>query len=159
LAFDWFEQKRQEGRLPQDFRFVSICPTRILGPPIHPSVPVSGWLSHLDQWLQEGTDKESPNETLALVPPQDVARMHIVALDDSKNAMGRYLCTDESWHWNDVMEYLYPDQKSLLRLYDGNDKVPLPQFNQERRQSLGVELRPMAQILDESIEYIKSLHR
>jgi len=143
---------------------VSMCPTRVLGPPISTSVPISGWMSFLQKQLREGI--EVPNDTIEFVHAQDVARLHIAALekvlqlsDSSSSTSERYLCADESWHWKDFtqrLQELHPGMP-VVQPYSGQDKLVAPkQYSTEKRKTLGVEFRSMDQILQESVEYLQS---
>ncbi len=71
----------------------------------------------------------------------------------------RYMSLIESWHWNDIatcLKELYPDMPSM-ELYDGNDVIPVTQFNLNKMNSLGVNVRSMRETLVESLHYLRSV--
>lgn len=147
LVTQWAQERK-------NMQFVSICPTRIIGPPISTSLSIEGWLNQLQDWLRYPPSAE--NDTMELVHVQDVARFHIAALEHSE-AHGRYLCVDESWHWNtflEVLKELHPSMRSF-ELYEGENPMPTKQYCAERRNSLPVAFRPMMQILQECVEYLR----
>ena len=158
LVTEWAQRKVEDQTLPADFQFVSICPTRILGPPASTSLPIDGWMAQLRQWRQGQGIAAIPNDTIEFVHVQDVARMHIAVLEQPE-VNGRFLCVGESWHWNDFVQFLHPTQDAqTLQLYGGNDKVRPKQYSTERRDSISaVDIRSMATAIEESIEYL-SIH-
>ncbi|CAB9522099.1 Anthocyanidin reductase ((2S)-flavan-3-ol-forming) [Seminavis robusta] len=156
MVTEWAQTQKKAGILPPQFQFVSIVPTRVLGPPIVSTLPISGWIQILRDWLLHPPAES--NDTIEFVHVQDVARMHIAALEHPE-AYGRYLCVDESWHWNELLEYLQQLQpKMIIKPYKGDDdKVPPKQFSKERRNTLDVAFRSMKTMLRDAVEYLEAV--
>lgn len=160
LVTEWVEQRVMDGTLVSDFQFVSICPTRLLGPPVSSRRPVDGWMSQLQQWRRHGPDLHSavPNETIEFVHVEDVARMHVAVLAEPDVMTGRFLCVGDSWHWNEFLQFLHPlSGPDTLPLYKRKDKVSPKRYSTKRRNTIPVNLRPMATVLEESIAYLATL--
>ena len=137
----------------------------ILGPPLldagedGDSYAPSGTMGALHRWITGGRPS-APNDSMSFVHVRDCAAMHVAAIEND-NASGRYFSLVESWHWNDILatlKDLYPE----IRLdepfeYKGEDAITPTKFNPERMNSLGVKAATMKEILEESLEFFKSV--
>ena len=152
---EWVEKEKEKGTLPNNFQFASIVPTRVIGPPISTQLPVDGWLKQVKNWILHPTEDE-PDEVIEFVHVQDVAVFHIAALQH-REAYGRYLCVDESWHFTDFIEYLEHLVPGMPRgkLYYGFNPIAPMDYSFERRDTLEVEFRSMKDLLKECVEYLK----
>lgn len=145
------------GERAASMRFVSICPTMVVGPMLQPS-PNMTMLSLCD-WFKNGragADGRCPNDSMSFVDVRDCAAQHIAAMEDEK-ASGRFMSLAGSLHWNDLsvlMREIYP-RMPVLQPCEGILARPT-QFDRTRQDSLGVKLRNNPQILREAAEELKS---
>lgn len=153
----WVEDEKAKGAIASDFKYVAICPTMVLGPVLNTSAKIpTGTMGRLVNWLVEGMP-DAPNDSMSFIHVEDCARMHTNVLE-LKDASGRYMCLVESWHWNDIlalMKELYPKMPDF-KPYVGSDKVVPTRFNLERMRSLGVTVRSIREILQDSLSHLQA---
>jgi nucleoside-diphosphate-sugar epimerase len=158
LVQKWVEDQKSSGAIASDFKNVAICPTMVLGPNLNPAGDVSsGTMGRLLGWFQGGRT-EAPNDSMSFIHVEDCARMHTNALE-LPEAHGRYMCLLESLHWNDIllrMKELYPAMPDF-KLYEGSDKVMPTQFNLNKMNTLGVQVRSIEDILKDSLSYFRTV--
>jgi nucleoside-diphosphate-sugar epimerase len=159
MCHEWARAQKEAGILADSFRFVAICPAKIIGPPVGLdqegfSYSPSGWMGLLYHWLTE-SGLSVPNDSMAFIDVRDCAAMHVAAMDN-RDASGRYFSVAESWHRNEIlttMKELYP-QIPPFTLYEGEPIKPT-QFNLKRMNRLGVTVRGMQTMLRDSISLFK----
>ena len=171
LCRDWSRKNLEGGVLPKNFRFVAICPTMILGPPVGysrngdtfsnafadagASYTPSGTMGTFLKWINGGRSS-APNDSMSFVHVRDCAAMHVSAMENA-HASERYFSLAESWHWNDILKALkelHPNMPSF-ELYEGEDVARPTQFDLGRMRSLGVEVVGVKEILEESVSFLK----
>jgi len=159
LCHQWIKQ--QAATLATNFRFVAICPTMIIGPPVGSdqegfSYTPSGTMGVFHHWLTGGKPS-APNDSMSFIDVRDCANMHIASMEKA-DASGRYFSLVESWHWNDILntlKELYPGIPPFT-LYEGNKIIPT-RFNLQRMNSLGVKPKGIRTILKDSISFFKDI--
>jgi nucleoside-diphosphate-sugar epimerase len=78
------KQLKIAKRIPNEFRFVAICPTEVLGPPLNTKVPFTGSMASLKSWCSTLGKSPVPNDSMSLVHVEDCADFHVKALEDPK---------------------------------------------------------------------------
>jgi nucleoside-diphosphate-sugar epimerase len=154
LVQEWVKQSKIAKRIPNEFQFVSICPTEVLGPPLNTKVPVSGSMASLKTWCSTLGKSPVPNDSLSLVHVEDCADFHVKALEDPK-ACGRYICLVESWHWNDILKTIQSHIPGSPPILLCESQVQPTQFDFSRRDSLSSSFRTVSEILEQSIKYLE----
>lgn len=164
---DWVHSSRENGVIDDQFRYAAICPTMIIGPGINnsPRAQVSGTMGTLLGWFR-GKKTEAPNDSMSFIHVEDCAAMHIAAMEkmttqppkESDKVEGRYMSLIESWHWNDIatcLKELYPSMPEM-KPFRGPEEIVTPtEFNCERMNSLGVDVRSVRESLEDSVRYFK----
>lgn len=90
----------------------------------------------------------APDGSMSMIDVRDLAALHLAALERS-DARGRYFGVVRSWHWQDILEALArvaPDW-SAPSWADGRERARPTQFDTTRRDSLGVDLRGLEDML------------
>lgn len=91
-----------------------------------------------------------------MIDVRDLARLHVAALR-TPEARGRYFGVVQSWHWQDILQ-------ALARVAPGYDAPRWPedrprtrptQFDFTRRDSLGVELRGLDEMLEATVAELR----
>lgn len=145
------KMEASDGRL----RSVTINPSMIAGPCFQPE-PVTSLRSFAAIIKGERMSDKVPNSSMSMIDVRDLAKMHVAALL-SEHASGRYFGVKQSWHWRDILgalsdivpEYTPP-------IIDLNTKAVTPtQFDLTRRDSLGVELRDLPDILNDVVAELR----
>lgn len=162
LCQQWSEKSATEGKLAPNFKFCAICPTMIVGAGVgskddDSNYTPSGTMGRL-HWLLMGGRPKAPNDSMSYIDVQDCAAHHIAAMENP-NASGRYFSLVESWHWNDILstlKELYPPlQLDANFKYEGEDIIRPTQFNHDRMNSLGVDVKGIKEIFEECISFFQ----
>jgi len=114
--------------------------------------------SPAEQWFArilrgERMADQAPNGSMSMIHVQDLARLHVAALH-VEDAHGRYFGVVQSWHWQDILEALAraaPDYTAPDWPQDQERARPT-QFDTTRRDSLGVSLRGIDDMLADLID-------
>ncbi len=139
-------------------RLSILMPTGMYGPvilPEHMNHSPHDWLGRLMNG-GEGRHRKTPNDSTSMIHLHDLASLFL-AVYENPSAEGRYFGVYESWHWQDLyaeLQRLLPDMKMPEPL----DEPPVAAtgFDFTRRDSLGVPLRDIPTILQETIEWIRT---
>jgi len=97
-----------------------------------------------------------PNGSMSMIDVNDLAKLHIAALE-KESASGRYFALKKSWHWKDILHalsQLYPAYTSPAWPAE-MEPVKATGFNFARRDSLGVELKDLEEILGGLIQELE----
>lgn len=160
LCHEWTASQKGKS-LSDNFRFIAILPTMIIGAPVgysHDPTGISytpsGTMGALFLWLTMGKPN-APNDSMSFIDVQDCAAMHVAALEKA-GASGRYFSLVESWHWNDILSTLKELYDGLppFTLYKGEKCVPT-QFNLNRMNSLGVVVKDVRTLLRDSVSFFR----
>mmetsp|Transcript_46167 Transcript_46167/g.104665 ORF Transcript_46167/g.104665 Transcript_46167/m.104665 type:complete len:326 (+) Transcript_46167:39-1016(+) len=137
-----------------DFRVVVFNPSLITGPCLSPEIKGgAGFVHSILQGRMAGA--ELPDDSMSMIDVRDLAALQVAGLE-SPSAQGRYFAVRESWHWKDIiseLQRLYPDFPAPLP-FKGDAASPT-MFNMTRRDSLGVQVRDIPTILQETVEFLK----
>ena len=159
LCTEWVQTQREAGTMADNFRFVAICPTMIIGSPVGAnqegfSYTPSGTMGALFRWLTGGRSN-APNDSMSFIDVQDCAAMHVAAIENT-NASGRYFALVESWHWNDILttlKELYPGIPPFVLCEE--ELITPSRFHLDRMRSLGVEVKDIRSILKDSVSFLR----
>ena len=105
---------------------------------------------------KEGRHKQIPNDSSSMIHLHDLAALFLAAYENPA-ASGRYFGVFDSWHWQDIyaeLQKILPNMKMPSPLTEA--PVPATGFDFKRRDSLGVPLRDIPTLLQETIAWIKS---
>ncbi|MEM7535608.1 MAG: NAD-dependent epimerase/dehydratase family protein [Chloroflexota bacterium] len=97
-----------------------------------------------------------PNGSMSIIDVNDLAKLHIAALEN-ESASGRYFGLKQSWHWKEILaaySRVYPAYTPPAWPAD-MEPVTATQFDFTRRDSLGVELKDLDEILGGLIHELK----
>ncbi|MEM8813564.1 MAG: NAD-dependent epimerase/dehydratase family protein [Pseudomonadota bacterium] len=134
-----------------------MLPTLMLGPMVLPRHGDEGFMLAIKQMLkgQAVRHERAPNDSTSMAHIDDVAHLFLAAYESPK-AEGRYYAVRESWHWNDIYAALGEIEPSmrLPELYEGERAAPTG-FDFTRRDSLGVKMRAIPEILSAAVDYAK----
>ncbi|MEM7271118.1 MAG: hypothetical protein AAF401_17905 [Pseudomonadota bacterium] len=139
-------------------RLCIMLPTMMIGPMVLPGHADEGLMAALARMVagEKGRHDATPNDSSSMAHIHDVAALFLNAFED-QSAEGRYYAVYESWHWNDIY--------AALREIDPAMKTPPPfegeaaaptRFDFTRRDSLGVAMRPIPEVLGDAVAWIKS---
>jgi nucleoside-diphosphate-sugar epimerase len=135
-----------------------LLPTLMLGPALLPAHGETGVLAALKRMLkgEKGLHDTAPNDSASMAHIDDIAALFLAAYE-SPTAKGRYYALRESWHWNDIYKTLKQIEPTLAipPLYQGEPAIPT-QFDFTRRDSLGVKLRDIPEILADAVRWAKA---
>lgn len=143
-------------------RLVVINPNLILGPQLDPSPTIKGnSLPWMLQILKKKTMSDYiPNDSMSIIDINDLAKLHIAAAFND-DASGRYFGVNQSYPWKEILKEFHsilPEYYQVPPLNPDEDyesKVPT-QFDHTRKESLGVELRPLRDTLKDLVDFFKS---
>ena len=96
---------------------------------------------------------------MSIIHVEDLARLHVACLQ-RPDASGRYFGVNQSWPWTEILakvKEICPEYKMPPKKFDTAN--PVTRFDNTRRDSLGVKLRPLEDILGDTIAYLKSKGR
>jgi|ERR1711971_501662 len=137
------------------FRLVSICPTMVVGPCLHKTPSMT--MMALCNWFKNGrAGGRCPNDSMSFVDVRDCAAQHVAAMD-REEFKGRYMSLESSWHWNELellLQQLHPAMSKSLPC-EGIPVTPT-QFDKTRQASLGVNVRPVPEILKAAYEELQA---
>ena len=91
---------------------------------------------------------------MSIIHVQDLALLHIACME-TENASGRYFGVNQSWAWEEILAELkkvHPPYNPPPKKYETLN--PVTRFNNDRRDSLGVELRSLEDILGDTVKYL-----
>ena len=135
-----------------------LLPTGMFGPMILPAHGDEGFMGSIKRMLrgEKGRHDQAPNDSTSMAHIEDVADLFLAAYE-SPTAEGRYFALRESWHWNDIYRTLAEIEPSMQipPLYDGEPAEPT-QFDFTRRDSLGVKMRDIPEILADAVAWTKA---
>ena len=97
-----------------------------------------------------------PNGSMSMIDVNDLAKLHIAALEQ-ETASGRYFALKKSWHWKEILgmlNQLYPEYVPPAWPAE-TELAKVTQFDFTRRDSLGVGLKDLDEILGGVIEEVK----
>lgn len=134
-----------------------MLPTMMLGPMLLPQHGNEGFMAAIKRMLQGETGRHdvTPNNSSSMAHIEDVAALFIAAYEN-QSAEGRYFAVRESWHWNDIYAALRNIEPSMKipQPYVGEPAQPTG-FDFTRRDSLGVTMRDIPEILADAVAWAK----
>ena len=142
-------------RMDQSQGALRICifnPSMIAGPAFQPE-PVASLRAFQAIINKQRFAERIPNGSMSMIDVRDLARLHIAAMQN-ESSHGRYFGVRQSWHWQDILQSV----KAAVPSYElppfPDDEVPAraTQFDLTRRDSLGVEVRGLDQIVAGVVE-------
>ncbi len=135
-----------------------LLPTLMLGPMVLPEHGERHFMAALARMLrgEKGLHDRAPNDSTSMAHIEDVAALFLAAYE-SPTAEGRYYAVRESWHWNDIYRELQRIEPSINipPLYEGEEAAPTG-FDFTRRDSLGVPMRDIPEVLEDSVAWLKA---
>ncbi len=139
-------------------RLSIILPTGMFGPVILPAQMNDNphvWLQALING-EVGRHKKIPNDSSSMIHLHDLAALFL-AVYENPDASGRYFGVYDSWRWRDIYAELHrilPDMTMPAALTE--PPMPATGFDFTRRDSLGVVLRDIPTLLQETITWLMS---
>lgn len=135
-----------------------LLPTGMFGPMVLPKHGDEGFMGAIKRMLRGGKGRHdvAPNDSTSMAHIEDVATLFLAAYE-SPTAEGRYFAVRESWHWNDIYRCLREIEPSISvpPLYEGKQAEPT-RFDFTRRDSLGVKMRDIPEILADAVAWTKA---
>ena len=95
-----------------------------------------------------------PNDSMSIIHVQDLALLHIACME-TEDASGRYFGVNQSWAWEEILAELkkvHPPYNPPPKKYETLN--PVTRFNNDRRESLGVKLGSLEDILRDTVKYL-----
>ena len=92
---------------------------------------------------------------MSIIHVQDLALLHIACME-KESASGRYFGVSRSWAWEEILKALqglHPAYKMPPKNYVALN--PVTRFDNTRRDSLGIELRGLEDILGDTLGFLK----
>ncbi|MEQ8653635.1 MAG: NAD-dependent epimerase/dehydratase family protein [Kiloniellales bacterium] len=152
------EQAAMRLAAEHGIRLRIMLPTLMLGPMVLPKHGEEGFMGAIKAMLQGGVGrhKVTPNDSASMAHIDDVAALFLAAYE-SPTAEGRYYALRESWHWNDIYAELRKLDPSITvpDPYSGAPAAPTA-FDFTRRDSLGVSLRGIPEILADAVAWAQA---
>lgn len=138
------------------FRGVTINPSMICGP-CWQDEPVRGLKSYAAIIKGERLNDKVPNGSMSMIDARDLAKLHLAALLNP-DAEGRYFGVKQSWHWRDILTAIKNHVPDYQMPPIDEDETPVrpTAFDTTRRDSLGVTLRGLDEIMQAHIEAIRA---
>ena len=136
-------------------RCATLHPSMIMGP--NPNINPDGSTKLLAGLIAgKVIDGPPPNSSMSLIHVEDLARLHVAALQNP-DAKGRYFAVKQSWHWRDILQELerQVDAFTAPTYAEDVELVTPTQFDFSRRDSLGVELRDLAEIIASGVDQLR----
>jgi nucleoside-diphosphate-sugar epimerase len=145
-----------EARAEGAPRLCIMNPNLILGPQLQPG-SISGnslpWIVRILN--RESMVEQIPNDSMSIIDVRDLAALH-VACAESPSACGRYFGVNRSWPWEEILgalERASPGYSKPPR-FEGESATPT-QFDNTRKESLGVKLRSLDDTLTDLVAFLK----
>eukprot|EP01063_Lacrimia_lanifica_P007924 TRINITY_DN15089_c0_g1_i1.p1 TRINITY_DN15089_c0_g1~~TRINITY_DN15089_c0_g1_i1.p1 ORF type:complete len:362 (+),score=112.73 TRINITY_DN15089_c0_g1_i1:52-1086(+) len=159
MAESWAAAVKERSVFGPDFRYVSVCPTMVIGRVLRSGSEVGGTMGALKKWFS-GARTQAPNDSMSFVHVDDCAAMHVAALNTS-DISGRYMAVIDSWHWNDILAVMKRVHPALpdYTPYTGDEVVTPTRFNTARmeRLQLNVATHTMEEALQDARDYLVSV--
>lgn len=138
-----------------DIRLSILLPTLMLGPVVIPAQAERGFQGVIGGLVrgEPPRHEQVPNGSISMIHLDDVARLFLAAYEN-RRASGRYFAVFDSWHWQDIYDELarqLPDAPMPAPL-EGEREAPTS-FDFTRRDSLGVPLRDVPTIFEDTIRW------
>ena len=133
--------------LHPNLRASILNPSMIAGPAFQEQPPTV-LTSILAILKKERMADSIPNGSMSMIDVNDLAKLHIAALEN-ESVSGRYFALKQSWHWKDILtalSQLYPAYRPPAWPAE-MEPAKVTEFNFARRDSLGVELKDLEEIL------------
>ena len=92
---------------------------------------------------------------MSIIHVEDLALLHIACMERD-SASGRYFGVNRSWPWEEILgalRSLYPAYKMPPKNYEAPN--PVTRFNTARRDTLGVHLKDLEEIIGDTLSYLK----
>ena len=138
-----------------DIRLSILMPTLMLGPAVIPAHAETGFMAMLAKMTRGAPSRHAkvPNDSNSMIHLHDLANLFMAAYENPA-ASGRYFGVYDSWPWQDIYDVLaelLPDTPMPEPLTE--EKVPATSFDFTRRDSLGVAVRPIPEILADAVAW------
>lgn len=139
-------------------RLSIFLPTLMLGPMVMPAHMGEGFMAVLARMVkgEKGRHDKVPNDSTSMAHIHDVANLFLAAFENPE-AEGRYFGMKESWPWKDIyaeLERLVPNMAKPEPLSE--DAKPATTFDFTRRDSLGVQMRTVPEVLAAAVAFAKN---
>ncbi|MEM7098610.1 MAG: NAD-dependent epimerase/dehydratase family protein [Pseudomonadota bacterium] len=140
-----------------NLRLCIFLPTLMLGPAVLPQHARTGFQGMLNKMIQGEPSRYDriPNDSSSMIHTEDLANLFFAALAD-KEAQGRYFGVYDSWPMQDIFDQvqrLLPDAHMPSPLQE--PPLPPTSFDFTRRDSLGVHLRDIPTILEQTVNSMR----
>lgn len=135
-----------------------LLPTLMLGPMVLPEHGEAGMMAAFRRMLrgEVGRHESIPDDSISMAHIEDVAALFLAAYE-SPTAEGRYFAVSDSWHWRDIYAALGAIEPSLRLPAPGAHADAQPTaFDFTRRDTLGVPMRDIPEILADAIGWVKA---
>eukprot|EP00928_Gymnodinium_smaydae_P023404 TRINITY_DN19328_c0_g2_i1.p1 TRINITY_DN19328_c0_g2~~TRINITY_DN19328_c0_g2_i1.p1 ORF type:complete len:343 (-),score=76.76 TRINITY_DN19328_c0_g2_i1:114-1142(-) len=141
-------------------RLCILNPSLILAPQLKPGSEISGnglpWFAKIAKG--EAMNEKIPDDSMSMIHCDDLAALHVACMEKAE-ASGRYFGVNRSWCWEDILlavqGYLgEANYKLPPKQFEGKGK-PVTQFDNARRDSLGLKLRDIDFIVGDTLDYLK----
>eukprot|EP00927_Polykrikos_kofoidii_P063930 TRINITY_DN5884_c0_g1_i7.p1 TRINITY_DN5884_c0_g1~~TRINITY_DN5884_c0_g1_i7.p1 ORF type:complete len:374 (+),score=53.33 TRINITY_DN5884_c0_g1_i7:95-1123(+) len=141
-------------------RLCIMNPSLILGPQLKPGKEILGYGLPWFAGIASGRAmaEKIPNDSMSIIHVDDLAALHVACMEQA-TASGRYFGVNRSWCWEDIMlsvQRAFPSYQLPPKDFEGKGKV-VTQFDTTRRDSLGVSLRDLDEIVQDTICYLQSV--
>ena len=138
-------------------RLAIMLPTLMLGPVILPKQGKGGFHGLVRNLVAGGAapHKQVPAGSMSMIHIDDLANLFLAAYENPQ-AEGRYFGIRESWPWQDIyaeLARLIPEATMPAPL-DGDPETPT-QFDFTRRDSLGVTVRDIPEVLADTVAWAR----
>ncbi|GJM97057.1 hypothetical protein PR202_ga13955 [Eleusine coracana subsp. coracana] len=134
---------------------VAVNPGTVMGPMIPPTINAS---MAMFLRLLEGCTEDYLDFFMGPVHLEDVALAHIT-LFENPAASGRHICVESICHWSDFaakVAELYPNYKVPKFPKDTQPGLVRAKVGSKKLIALGMQFRPMEQIIRDAVESLKS---
>ena len=147
---------RSAAEKAKNVRLCIMNPSWILGPQLQPG-GISGnglpWFAKIVKG--EAMSEQIPNDSMSIIHVADLALLHIACVE-TEGASGRYFGVNRSWPWQEILkaiQRLHPAYKMPPKNYEAPN--PVTRFNTARRDTLGVPLKDLDEIIGDTLSYLK----
>lgn len=139
-------------------RLSIVLPTLMLGPAILPDHAERGFMLALMNMVKGQAPRHDkvPNDSVSMIHLEDLANLFLAAYENP-TAQGRYFGVYDSWHWQDIYDVL-AELLPATPMPEGlqEERLPATSFDFTRRDSLGVNFRPVPEILRAAVDWCRS---